>query len=361
MMQADTLTYLDWLIRDSGTAELCRIRDRGPDRIAWHTDSGQMLAQAREWAGTGNIFTTLHRIAPDALREYVETQIRANPKARPRTPDHVVTRFTRLFFDFDPAGLKGSSSTDAELQEAQIRAQGLRDRLRVLDWPTPLTAMSGNGWHLQYRTALPATDETAEVLKTIYRGLDAEHSDDEVRFDSTVRNPARLCALYGSVKRKGPSTQDRPHRRSVCWIPSDWKQVHPRQVEALANHYARLSSEPRSNASRGSQEARGALRVSGRGNYTTLDVVRWFAAHDAYVGHIDGNKHGVRCPWSHEHTSVSPSNGSDTIVYESDGGWPGLFCHHAHCAGRTIRDVMALWADADDYCAESFQGRRAAV
>ncbi|NEV61654.1 hypothetical protein [Thiorhodococcus minor] len=360
MSPADTRTYLGWLVRDAGLVEVIRIGDRGPDRIEWHTDVDQMLARAQEWAGTGNLFTTLHRIDPGALAEYREEQRQVDPRRTPRTPDVAIRRYTRLFFDFDPARPKGTSSTDAELSDAETRARGLRARLRALDWPEPLIAMSGNGWHLQYRTALPNTDETREILRTIYRGLDSELTDDVVTFDVTVRNPARLCAIYGSTKRKGADTPERPHRQSRCWIPSDWRQVMPRQVEALANHYARLSSTTRMDAPQAPQEPRTAVRVSGRGNYATLDVVRWFQAHDAYVGHLADNKHGVRCPWSDEHTSPSPRSGSDTIVYESDGGWPGFYCHHSHCAGRSIRDVMARWGDADAYCAEAFRARRAA-
>ncbi|NEV64139.1 hypothetical protein [Thiorhodococcus minor] len=360
MTTTPTKIYLAWLLRDAGTVELCHMGERGPLGIAWLDDVDQLLAQARDKAKTGNLFTTLHRIDPAALRDYIAEQRQVDPRKQPRTPDQAVTRFTRLFFDFDPVRPKGASSTDAELADAEIRAKGLRDKLLALDWPMPLTAMSGNGWHLQYRTALPNTLETTEQLRAIYQGLHGELSDDVVEFDRSVRNPARLCALYGSVKRKGQNAQDRPHRQSQCWIPSDWRQVHPRQVAALADYYARQPSTTRSNAAQAPQEPRTAVRVSGKGDYASLDVVRWFEAHDAYVGHLDGHKHGVRCPWSSEHSSPSPRSGSDSIIFEADGGWPGFHCHHAHCAGRDIRDVMRLWGDADAYCSSEFQPRRAA-
>ncbi|SDX70402.1 hypothetical protein SAMN05421644_11029 [Allochromatium warmingii] len=354
MKRVTTLEYLQRLTHDAGWIELCRIV-RGVEAV-WDDRPEVILNQAREWAGAGNLFTTLQRIDRDALVGYLTEQRQADPRKRPRTPDHAVKRYCRLFFDFDPVRPTGTSSTADELDEALIRAQGLRDRLLALDWPLPAIAMSGNGWHLQYRTALPNTPETREQLALIYAGLHREFSDDVVEFDRAVRNPARLCALYGSVKRKGPNTADRPHRRSAIWLPSDWKQVLPKQVAALADYFARQSSQTRSTGT----AARSATRIEGQGNYASLDVVRWFQAHDAYVGHLEGNKHGVRCPWSSEHTSPSPKSGSDTIVFESDGGWPGFYCHHAHCQGRTIRDVMALWGDADAFCSEAFQSRRAA-
>lgn len=359
MNPSSTSDYLRWLAHDAGWMEVCHM-DRSI-QAAWDKDPEIILAQARLWARSGNLFTTLHRIDPDALLCYITEQRQADPRKLARTPDAVVTRYCRLFFDFDPVRPKGQSSTNAELAEAEVRARGLRDRLLALDWPLPLMAMSGNGWHLQYRTAIPNTPEWAGILCGLYTGLHAEFSDDAVEFDRSVRNPARLCALYGSVKRKGPNAPDRPHRQSRCWIPSDWRQVHPRQVAALAEVFARQASQTRLDAAQTPQAARGAVAIVGQGNYARLDVVAWFCAHGAYVGHLDGNKHGVRCPWSAEHSSPSPKNGSDTIVFESDGGWPGFFCHHAHCAGRTIRDVMALWGDADGFCAERFQPQRRAA
>ncbi len=361
MKPTSTDVYLRWLAHDAGWMEVCQIGAKGPLNIGWDQDPEIVIAQARQWAKTGNLFTTLHRIDHAALLDYLREARQVDPRKRLRTTDDLVTRYCRLFFDFDPVRPKGLSSADDELAEAEIRAKGLRDRLLALDWPLPLMAMSGNGWHLQYRTALPNSGETAEILRSLYQGLHAEFSDDVVEFDRTVRNPARLCGLYGSIKRKGPNTPDRPHRQSRCWIPSEWRQVHPRQVAGLAEVFARQASQTRLDATRTPQEPRRAVAIVGQGNYAALDVVAWFAAHDAYVSHLDGHKHGVKCPWSVEHSSPSPRNGSDTIIFEADGGWPGFFCHHSHCAGRTIRDVMALWGDADGFCRGAFQPRRRAA
>jgi hypothetical protein len=321
--------------------------------VGWYDRADHLLHDARCMAGVGNLFTTLNRIDRPALEAYLAEARRVEPRKKPRTPDDVVTRYCRLFFDFDPERPKDTSSTAEELAEAEVRARGLARRLSALDWPGPALAMSGNGYHLQYRTALPNTREVREQLGAIYSGLHLELSDDVVQFDRTVRNPARLCCLYGSIKRKGPNTPERPHRQSWVRIPQEWRQVHPRQVAALADSFARQApQEPVSGP-------RSAPRVSGQGDYASLDVVRWFAAHGAYVGPLAGIKHGVRCPWSAEHTTASPKTGSDSIVYESDGGWPGFHCSHSHCAGRSIRDVMALWGDADAHCGSTF-GRRAA-
>jgi hypothetical protein len=68
----------------------------------------------------------------------------------------------------------------------------------------------------------------------------------------------------------------------------------------------------------------------------------------------------VRCPWDAEHSSIDSDHSTATVIWESDGGWPTFHCSHDHCDGRTIRDVMAIWGDADAFCARQFARRAAA-
>lgn len=346
-------TYLDRLISDCGTVELCHMA-HGRPWPTWHSTTDSLLATASRVSDSGNLFTTLARIDPAALDLHLASR-QGNQVAR--TPDACIQRYTRLFFDFDPERPKGQASTDSELAAAQTRATGLVRKLAALDWPQPLVAMSGNGWHVQFRTALPNNAETAEQLKLIYAGLHGEFSDDEVMFDRAVRNPARLCCLYGSVKRKGINHPERPHRRATCQVPSDWRQVHPRQVEGLANLYARQAAPI---GPRATTRPVVALPEGGKGEYASLDVVAWFAAHGAYVGRLSGHVHGVTCPWSEEHSTPSPKNGGDCVIFEGDGvDWPGFHCKHSHCQGRDVRDVLTLWGDADGFCSAAFVARRA--
>ena len=347
--------YLQRLVAEAGLVELCHIGPSGRLTVGWYDDAAALWSDAQGMAAAGNLFTTLSRIDRAALEGYLATERKDRPGATRRTPDDVVSRHCRLFFDFDPVRPKGTSSTSAELDEALYRARELARRLGLLGWPTPAIAMSGNGAHLQYRTALPNNREVREQLSAIYTGLAGQLSDDLVDFDRTVRNPARLCALYGTTKRKGPDTPDRPHRMSCIDIPTDWQQVHPRQVALLADFYARRQTpapEPT-----GSPVTR--PRIAGQGDYHTLDAVRWFTAHGAYIRPLVRNLHAVRCPWSAEHSTPSPRGGSDTIIMVGGDGWPGFFCHHSHCSGRTIRDVMSLWGDADTFCARAWGGRHA--
>lgn len=92
----------------------------------------------------------------------------------------------------------------------------------------------------------------------------------------------------------------------------------------------------------------------GKGDYDTLDVVRWFQSHGHYGADLGDGKHAVRCPWVGEHSQQTEDEASDTVIWEADGRWPSFHCSHAHCDGRGIRSVMEVWTDADAYCSRDF-------
>lgn len=330
-----TRDYLVALLRDAGRVEL---RHQAQKRwtTSWHTDPDDLLATARQNAFAGNLFTSLNHVCTCSDAPIGNDDI---------------DRFVRLFVDLDPARPTGAASTDKELAAARSRAVDLRRHLVGHGWPPPSVAMSGNGYHLQFRTALPNTSATREQLAAIYTGLNRRFGDDVVSFDRSVRNPGRICTLYGSVKRKGVATAERPHRKSHIVIPREWRQVHPRTVETLANIYTK---ENHSKRAQRPQARAGETFAHGAGDYGSLDVVAWFQAHGAYVRHITGNVHGVRCPWSQEHNSPSPADAGDTVIFEADGSWPGFHCKHMHCSDRTIRDAITLWSDADQFCRRAY-------
>ncbi len=357
MIQTPTRDYLAWLARDNDLIELCHIDGRLD--VDWFSDIDQALHWARQRHRSGNLYTTIGRINADALDDYCAQAQVERPGRVIRTPDEAIRRWTRLFFDFDPQRPKGTASTDVELADANERMKACRRILEGHGWAPPAIGMSGNGWHLHYRAPLPNTPEFAEALAVIYGELHHRLSDDAVEFDRTVRNPARLCGLYGSLKRKGTATAERPHRKSWIIVPSDWRQTKPQQVMALAEQWAKLAAQRAQEARQTPRSIEGIPKSppGGKGAYATLDVVSWFKAHDHYQRHAKGNIHTVLCPWHDEHTT-SPTTGA--IVYEADGGWPGFRCQHSHCADRDIRDVLNLWSDADQFCGSAFQPRRAA-
>ena len=265
--------------------------------------------------------------------------------------DRDIVRITRLAFDFDPMrapGFEKCNPPDEELDEARHKALWLQGWLAAKGWPQPLVAMSGNGYHLQYRVSLTPGDELSDVLRALYLGLDARCTTAEVSFDRSIRNPARIFRLYGTTARKSAHTADRPQRITRCKIPDDWDKVSLAQIKSLADQ-VRPAMRPAVNRTERREFKAGA------GDYRTLDVVAWMRANGFYKRHLEGAKHAVICPWSDEHSTEDDPMGTDAVVWEAtDGYWPQFCCLHAHCEGKGIRDVMAFFGDADRFCARAY-------
>lgn len=336
--------YLDWLFRDSKFVE---VRQQGVHNwtTGWFDNPDDLIQQITPYANIGNLFTSLNQ-------PHLRNVTNRMSEGEAITNDSIKI-ITRMFYDFDPERPKNTSATDVEICQAIDVRDNLVMKLAKIGWPFPLLAMSGNGAHAQFRVALPNNAETSEMITAIYRGFKSEYSTDEVSFDTSVKNPGRICALYGTVKRKGIETPERPHRQSVYTIPNDWQQVTKRQVEEVANAYSRKPERETTSIFTPRQ-------INGQGDYSTLDVVGWFTAHGLYKRPSDEpGKHFVTCPWCQEHSSEDHYLKTDSIIYENDtNSWPEFHCSHDHCEGRRIIDVMKLWRDMDSFCSRNYGGHR---
>jgi hypothetical protein len=60
---------------------------------------------------------------------------------------------------------------------------------------------------------------------------------------------------------------------------------------------------------------------------------------------LSPGKWSVLCPWEAQHTTGQPYDTS-TVLFAPHAGeaWGWWHCSHAHCAGRTIHDVLALFS-----------------
>jgi len=260
-----------------------------------------------------------------------------------------IGHYIRIPFDLDIQRAPDTAATRAQVADARDVAEHLRKLLYRHGWPLPVLVNSGSGWHLIYRTPpIPVSADITEQLRVIYRGLAAEIDTEQVKFDQKVRNPGRIMRIPGSLNLKGGEQHE-----TAIEMPARWRQVARRDIERLARFYEWV--EPAAPPADSAADPRPAIAIEGEGDYASLDVVGWFTARGHYLRPLDGIKHAVRCPWHAEHTSASPPSGSDTIIFEADHSWPGFFCHHAHCEGRDIRQVLEAWGDADRFCSRRFE------
>jgi hypothetical protein len=342
------LAYLEALIRDARVVELRARLPAGMWISGLFDNAADLLRQMQALSAAGaNVYSTLNRPAPAVARRVKNTMHQAALK------DGDMLHRVRIPFDFDPVRPTGVASTANELAYAIKARDVVATALRSLGWPDPAKGLSGNGGHLLYRCCIPVTAESSEQLGLIYAGLFAEHTGGKVIFDRSVRNPGRIWRAYGSVNRKGPPSADRPHRTASIAIPREWRALDPRQIDRLANSYARHNE--RSALPHPKPSAPMPCRQDGsRGDLATLDVHAWFSAHGAYGRELGRGKHAVLCPWIDEH-STGTAFDSSTVVWEAcERKWPSFKCLHAHCADRTIRDLLALWRDADAFCSGSW-------
>lgn len=345
MTRVDQLTYLRFMFTDCRLVELRHIDKQGSRTkitSGIFDNANSLQLAARSLAARGNSYTLLNcrREIPDPRRNRLAVGGRT-------TADDDIETIVRLPFDFDAVQPGGCCSTTDEL----TRTLGARDtfvrRMHRREWPVPLVGMSGNGGHVLYRCRMPNTPENSEMLTHLYHGLKEENETEAVTFDASVRNPARIFRLYGTINRKGPDAPDRPHRIATVDMPSRVYAVRTSQVERLANALAARPTNQHQPVGRSPGQ-----KPQGAGDFRTLDAVSWLQQHGLYkrAAPGDSGKHFVSCPWASEHSSADHPMGTDTVIWADTGAWPVFHCSHAHCESRKLVDVIALLGDADSFC-----------
>jgi len=230
----DLRRFLSLLFRD-GTVREIRIPkyNRFNHTASGYFDNVEDAAVAAEhWDGRANCYITLNPVIPALLARAVN---RLEPRAATATSDDDVVEREWLFIDIDPKRASGISSTDEELAAANSLLGSLTAFLDAAGWAQPVTCMSGNGCYALFRIALPNDAGANALVKQVLESLARRFNTGAAHVDTGVANAARIVALIGTLKVKGDSTADRPHRRSyVMSVPERLAVVSRAQLEAVA-------------------------------------------------------------------------------------------------------------------------------
>jgi hypothetical protein len=212
---------LDYLFEPADVFEVCLIEPKIRKSILWGNefaggkkpiiagwfDDFKIATDIITQADTVNpvaIYCTMNPVNP-ALLARANNRLQAGVD---RTKDSEVAEVRYLLVDMDPARPAGISSTDFEKKSAIDLLRTVYSDLKTLGWPEPLVGDSGNGGHLIY----PVELDLAELIPNLLKSFDRKYSTPTVGIDTAVGNPGRLVKIYGTITRKGDSTQDRPHR-----------------------------------------------------------------------------------------------------------------------------------------------------
>jgi hypothetical protein len=240
----DIERFLRVLWRDGDVREMRVPRADGFSTAAGYFDDPVRLAEAAaSFDGRANVYVTVNPVVPALHARYHD---RVERRARGTTSDPDIAERRFLYVDLDPRRPADVSSTDAEIGAALSVARTLVEHLRGRGWGLPVTSMSGNGHQLLYPVALANDDASTRLVSGVLHALSGRFDDEHVRIDTSVSNAARIAAVIGTLKMKGDSTPERPHRRSeLLHVPKVLEPVPRELLEALAAPSQGASTGPR--------------------------------------------------------------------------------------------------------------------
>ncbi len=215
------LTALGLLMEPTQTFEL-RTLPSGRSRICTGSDLPAAVDAAWELSDEKGLYFCLNPVRPDLIGA-----------AKDRD---VLTRRWMLIDVDTKRSDKDSNASEAEKAIASNIVGALLDYLcGVHGWPHPLVIDSGNGWHLLCRIDLPNDKLSQQLIRSILKALDDKFKTAEVGIDTAVHNAARISKLPGSWARKGPSTEERPHRLARVWYDPGTTVVSLEQLKSVAS------------------------------------------------------------------------------------------------------------------------------
>jgi len=199
------------------------------------------------------IYHTINPVNP-ALLERAPNRLREHVKKGESTSDKDILWRRWLPIDLDYSRPAKTNATVEELKAACSVGKQIRARLEDdLGYPAAVRVMSGNGVHLLHRIDLPPDSESralvTRVLKELAKDFDVPGG---AHVDTSVHNAARIMKVPGTMVRKGPHSEERPHRRShLIGTPGDVSCVPQSALETFAAPVPVLTPEQQSSTGNG--------------------------------------------------------------------------------------------------------------
>ena len=109
-----------------------------------------------------NVYITLHRLKETCYYRQQRDSFKAGATA---TTDTDVERMEWFFIDVDPIRTSGISSSKEELDAARDVWKQVHDYLKDIGFSEPVSATSGNGYHLLYRIDLDCSQESIKLIE----------------------------------------------------------------------------------------------------------------------------------------------------------------------------------------------------
>ena len=281
-----------------------------------------------------NVYCCLNPVSPDL---YARCADKFGPIDRGGSvKDSQVVCRRWLLVDIDPVRPAGVSATNKQKRAAEKLAQKvyawLADQLGAASL---VCADSGNGSHILIRLPdVPADKKSRWVCERFLEMLDQKFSNKQAQVDKATFNAARICTLYGTIKRKGSDLPEQPHRPSkLVLVPDPLQAADWQTMAGLVDPYQEKQQQPAPSSNGQAQIDIPALLLQHAVSYSQDDD------YQTQSGEIATRFVLEVCPFNPEHTDRSavitqwPSNGA---LY--------FRCHHNGCTGKDWQALKQLWA-----------------
>lgn len=195
-------------------------------------DAAGLLAAAGRLGGGKGVYFGLNPLKPGT-------------KGDPTNADVLCRRW--LLIDSDPIKPDPKvNATEGEHEAAQACCQAAFDWLGVdHGWPAPLLIDSGNGWHLLYRIDLPNDRDAQKLVKGVLLAVRDAVQVPGAQVDDATHDARRLAKLPGCWVRKGPHSEERPHRPArLVYAPEKLEVVSRERLEAVAALHRPAADRP---------------------------------------------------------------------------------------------------------------------
>lgn len=336
--------------RDDETIELQTLPNptlKFPTAFALRTTTVDAVTAALMYAdkdlGQGIIgaFYVMNQVHPDIIARSAANLWAPIGKQMGTNEGDIVERRI-LFFDHDPERRSGISSNEYEHEQARAAAEHTYLALAAILGPELRSAIgfgnSGNGFHVPLALAVECSGQADRVVQAVLLAGQELFSTPSVKIDTSVGDRKRLCPAYGTMKRKGESTVDRPHRptffsgnakperlglddlKQLAWVLRDRLAEGKRRDDVAAL----LEPTPASRGSSGRSAPRTpsaspqAAAPHGTGIFDRVKAIPVRDVADK-LGLVEGEQ--VTCPGCGEHSGVG--------FYEN-----GMKCHHDRCCQK---------------------------
>lgn len=247
--------------------------------------------------------------------------------------DRHMERVTSLLIDLDPERKPDTNSTAGELEAARLRCLAVGGALAEVGFPEPAIFMSGNGYHALYAIDLPVEDKA--LVRDFLKALDHKFSDDVVKVDTSVYNPARITKLYGTMTRKGPNTPQRPQRRSTIEsIPDNIVEVTREQLQMVIGKWGAPTQKTKpllmsyqAPSQRTHHATRNPVDVPAYCQKAGLEIIGTKADSGSTIYKLK------ECAFNPEHKN------NDAAIIAGADGIVRYQCFHNSCQGRTFQEA----------------------